>query len=142
MSGKRAAHAASWTSAGRRLWPSFIPVLHLIRSDNGPEFAAQAVQDWLNAVGAKTVSIEPGSRWVNGYRESFDAGFRDELLNGEIYYSRFGLSQRSKMLVTECHQSIEDGVISINEAKRPLREAIAPKQVLLDMKLHLEQEST
>ena len=90
----------------------------------------------------KTASIEPGSRWVNGYRESFDAGFRDELLNGEIYYSRFGLSQRSEMLVAECHQSIEDGIISINEAKRPLREAIAPKQVLLEMALHLEQENT
>ena len=46
------------------------------------------------------------------------------------------------MLVAECHQSTEDGVISINEAKRPLREAIAPKQVLVEMKLHLEQEST
>ena len=58
-----------------------------IRSDNGPEFIAQAVRDWIAAVGAKTAYIEPGSPWENGYCESFNARFRDELLNGEIFYS-------------------------------------------------------
>ena len=58
-----------------------------IRSDNGPEFIAQAVQDWIQAVGAKTAYIAPGSPWENGYVESFNARFRDELLNGEIFYS-------------------------------------------------------
>jgi transposase InsO family protein len=58
-----------------------------IRSDNGPEFVAEAVQRWINAVGAKTAYIEPGSPWENGYCESFNARFRDELLNGEIFYS-------------------------------------------------------
>ncbi|MEZ5826289.1 MAG: IS3 family transposase [Geminicoccaceae bacterium] len=58
-----------------------------IRSDNGPEFVAQAVQDWIAAVGAKTAYIEPGSPWENGYCESFNARFRDELLNGEVFYS-------------------------------------------------------
>jgi len=58
-----------------------------IRSDNGPEFVAQAVRNWINAVGAKTAYIEPGSPWENGYIESFNARFRDELLNGEIFYS-------------------------------------------------------
>ena len=58
-----------------------------IRSDNGPEFIAQAVRDWIAAVGAKTAYIEPGSRWENGYCESFNGRFRDELLNGEIFYS-------------------------------------------------------
>ena len=58
-----------------------------IRSDNGPEFVAQAVRDWIKAVGAKTAYIEPGSPWENGYCESFNARFRDELLNGEIFYS-------------------------------------------------------
>lgn len=58
-----------------------------IRSDNGPEFIAQSVQDWITAVGAKTTYIEPGSPWENGYIESFNARFRDELLNGEIFYS-------------------------------------------------------
>jgi putative transposase len=57
-----------------------------IRSDNGPEFAAKAVQEWIAAVGAKTASIEPGSPWENGYVESFNARLRDELLNGEIFY--------------------------------------------------------
>ena len=74
--------------------PSFI------RSDNGPlaiglepmapsmaRFVAQAVQDWIKAVGARTAYIEPGSPWENGYCESFNARFRDEFLNGEIFYS-------------------------------------------------------
>ncbi len=58
-----------------------------IRSDNGPEFVAQPVRDWITAVGAKTAFIEPGSPWENGYIESFNARFRDELLNAEIFYS-------------------------------------------------------
>jgi transposase InsO family protein len=44
-----------------------------IRSDNGPEFVAKAVQAWIHAVGAKTAYIEPGSAWENGYIESFNA---------------------------------------------------------------------
>jgi len=62
-----------------------IPVY--IRSDNGPEFVAEAVRNWIKAVGAKTAYIEPGSPWENGYCESFNGRFRDELLNGEIFYS-------------------------------------------------------
>jgi putative transposase len=58
-----------------------------IRSDNGPEFVATAVRAWIAAVGAKTAYIEPGSPWENGYIESFNARLRDELLNGEIFYS-------------------------------------------------------
>ena len=58
-----------------------------IRSDNGPEFVSQNVRDWIKAVGAKTAYIEPGSPWENGYCESFNARFRDEFLNGEIFYS-------------------------------------------------------
>ena len=58
-----------------------------IRSDNGPEFVAQNVRGWIKAVGAKTAYIEPGSPWENGYCESFNARFRDEFLNGEIFYS-------------------------------------------------------
>jgi transposase InsO family protein len=54
-----------------------------IRSDNGPEFIAQAVREWIAAVGAKTAYIEPGSPWENGYCESCNGRFRDELLNGE-----------------------------------------------------------
>ena len=58
-----------------------------IRSDNGPEFVAKAVQDWITAVGAKTAYIAPGSPWENGFIESFKARLRDELLDGEIFYS-------------------------------------------------------
>jgi len=58
-----------------------------IRSDNGPEFIAKKVRDWITAVGSKTAYIEPGSPWENGYCESFNARFRDGLLNCEIFYS-------------------------------------------------------
>ena len=58
-----------------------------IRSDNGPEFVAQAVRDWIGAVGAKAAFIEPGIPWENGYCESFNDRLRDELLNGEIFNS-------------------------------------------------------
>ncbi len=56
-----------------------------IRSDNGPEFTAKAVRRWLNRVGVKTLFIEPGSPWENGYVESFNSKLRDELLNGEVF---------------------------------------------------------
>jgi putative transposase len=58
-----------------------------IRSDNGPEFVAEAVREWLSAAQVKTLYIEPGSPWENGYCESFNGKLRDELLNGEIFYT-------------------------------------------------------
>jgi putative transposase len=58
-----------------------------IRSDNGPEFVAEALRDWIATVGARTAYIEPGSPWENGYCESFNGKLRDELLNGEIFYT-------------------------------------------------------
>ena len=58
-----------------------------VRSDNGPEFIARAVQEWIAAVGARTAYIEPGSPWENGFIESFNARLRDELLDGEIFYT-------------------------------------------------------
>ncbi len=60
-----------------------------IRSDNGPEFTAVAVREWLERVGVQTLFIEPGSPWENGYNESFNGKLRDELLNGEIFTSLF-----------------------------------------------------
>jgi len=56
-----------------------------IRSDNGPEFTAHRVRDWLENVGAKTLFIEPGSPWENGFIESFNGKFRGELLSTEIF---------------------------------------------------------
>ena len=58
-----------------------------VRSDNGPEFIAKAVREWIAAVGARTAFIEPGSPWENGYCESFNSKLRDELRNGEVFYS-------------------------------------------------------
>jgi len=58
-----------------------------IRSDNGPEFVAKTVQEWITAAGARTAYITPGSPWENGFIESFNARLRDELLDGEIFYS-------------------------------------------------------
>ena len=58
-----------------------------IRSDNGAEFTAKVVRRWLSHIGVQTLYIEPGSPWENGYNESFNGKFRDELLNGEIFYT-------------------------------------------------------
>jgi transposase InsO family protein len=58
-----------------------------VRTDNGPEFIATAVKDWLAQIGVQTLYITPGSPWENGYCESFNGSLRDELLNGEIFYS-------------------------------------------------------
>ena len=57
-----------------------------IRSDSA-EFVARKVRGWIDAVGAKTAFIAPGSPWENGYCESFNARFRSELLNGEVFYT-------------------------------------------------------
>ena len=56
-----------------------------IRSDNGPEFTAHRVRDWLQSVEVKTLFIEPGSPWENGYVESFNGKLRDELLDREVF---------------------------------------------------------
>jgi transposase InsO family protein len=58
-----------------------------IRSDNGPEFVARGLRKWLTDTGTKTLYIEPGSPWENGYCESFNSKLRDEFLNGEIFYT-------------------------------------------------------
>jgi transposase InsO family protein len=58
-----------------------------IRSDNGPEFTARRVREWLACVGVGTLYIEPGSPWENGYVESFNGKLRDEFLNREIFYT-------------------------------------------------------
>ncbi len=58
-----------------------------IRSDNGPEFTADLVRSWLEALDVATLFIEPGSPWENGYVESFNGKLRDELLDREIFYT-------------------------------------------------------
>ncbi len=96
-----------------------------IRSDNGPEFVALKLRKWLWAVGAKTMYIEPGSPWENGYCESFNGKFRDECLNGEIFYS-----------LKEAQVVIEQWRVQYNTVRPhsslgyrpPAPEAILPKQ--------------
>ena len=68
-----------------------------IRSDNGGEFTAKAVRGWLGKVGVKTLFIEPGSPWENGYNESFNGKLRDELLNEEIFYTL----EQAKVLIEQ-----------------------------------------
>ncbi len=58
-----------------------------LRSDNGPEFTAKVVRDWLGRVGVRTLFIAPGSPWENGYNESFNGKLKDELINREIFYT-------------------------------------------------------
>ena len=58
-----------------------------IRSDNGPEFIADAIKKWLQKKHVGTLYIEPGSPWENGYIESFNGKLRDEILNREVFYS-------------------------------------------------------
>ena len=68
-----------------------------IRSDNGPEFTAKAVREWLNRLGVKTLFIEPGSPWENGYIESFNGKLRDELLDREM----FATLEEAKVLIKQ-----------------------------------------
>jgi len=68
-----------------------------LRSDNGPEFVAQAVQHWLQEVGVRTLYIAPGSPWENGYIESFNSRLRDELLKVES----FGSLREAQVLVEQ-----------------------------------------
>jgi len=58
-----------------------------IRSNNGPEMTSKRVRNWLQLIGVQTLFIEPGSPWENGYNESFNGKLRDQLLNGEVFYS-------------------------------------------------------
>ena len=60
---------------------------HYIRSDNGSEFTASTLKEWLKKLKVNTAYIEPGSPWENGYNESFNGRLRDELLNGEMFYT-------------------------------------------------------
>ena len=66
-----------------------------VRSDNGPEFVARNVREWLGRIGVKTLFIEPGSPWENGYCESFNSKLRDELLAGE----QFSTLHEAKVLI-------------------------------------------
>lgn len=78
---------------------------------------------------------------INGITLSFDERRGNDVQKGGVNSDVIALSQRFAMLMGEYHQSIEDGVITANEARRLLRETLALQQVLVDMKLHLEDET-
>jgi putative transposase len=94
-----------------------------VRSDNGPEFTAQVVRNWLKRVGVKTLFIEPGSPWENGYVESFNGKLRDELLDGEIFYTL----REAKVLIERwrCHYNTVRPHSALGY-RAPAPEAIAP----------------
>jgi putative transposase len=99
-----------------------------IRSDNGSEFTAKVVRSWLERLGVKTLFIEPGSPWENGYVESFNGKLRDELLNREVFYT-----------LLEARVLIEDWRRQYNQVRPhsalgyrpPAPEAIAPPPLAL-----------
>ena len=98
-----------------------------IRSDNGPEFVAKTVRHWITAVGAKTAYIEPGSPWENGYCESFNARFRDELLNGIIFYSL----KEAQIIIDQWRKHYNTmGPHSALGYRPPAPEAIVPVEII------------
>ena len=113
-----------------------------IRSDNGSEFTAKAVRSWLQRLGIKTLYIEPGSPWENGYIESFNGKLRDELLNGEIFDTLF----EAKVLVERWRR--EYNHIRPHSSlgyKPPAPEAVMPIDSLLlfgSATLHLSTTAT
>jgi len=78
-----------------------------IRSDNGPEFVALAVQDWVARRGFRTLYIKPGSPWQNAYSESFNSRFRDEFLNREAFASVLEAKVLGKQHRQHCFGSAE-----------------------------------
>jgi transposase InsO family protein len=108
-----------------------------IRSDNGPEFTAKVVRSWLARVRVKTLFIQPGSPWENGYVESFNGKLRDELLNGEIFYTL----REAKVLIERWRQYYNrKRPHSSLRYRPPAPEAIAPvpsaSATLQPMELH------
>ena len=94
-----------------------------IRSDKGPEFVAGKVRDWIGAVGARTAYIEPGSPWENGYIESFNARMRDELLDGEMFYTL----AEARIIIEQWRQHyITTRPLSALNYRPPAPEAIIP----------------
>ena len=97
-----------------------------IRSDNGPELTAKVLRGWLKRLGVKTLFIEPGSPWENGYNESFNGKRRDELLNREIFYTLW----EAKVLVEQWRKEYNQVRPHSSLGYRPpAPEAIEPPQM-------------
>jgi putative transposase len=101
-----------------------------IRSDNGPEMTAKVVRDWLRDLGVKTLFIEPGSPWENGYNESFNGTLREEVLNREIFYT----VAEAKVLIEQWRR--EYNTIRPHSSlgyRSPAPEALRPDPAFLNM---------
>lgn len=110
-----------------------------VRSDNGSEFTARSIRRWLSALGTRTLYIEPGSPWENGYIESFNGKLRDELLNQEIFYTL----QEAKILIE--HWRREYNQVSPRSAlgyKPPAPEAVLMPQLAAPLLPGLSQALT
>ena len=98
-----------------------------IRSDNGPEFVANALRAWFARPGVQTLFITPGSPWENGYCESFNGRLRDELLNGELFYTL----HEAQVIIESWRR--EYNTIRLATDRRPRRPSSRPIQpALLD----------
>jgi transposase InsO family protein len=82
---RRLSHEEVLEELARLFWTRALPAY--IRSDNGPEFTAERVRQWLSRLDVGPLFIEPGSPWENGYIESFNGKMRDELLDREIFFT-------------------------------------------------------
>ena len=114
-----------------------------IRSDNGPEFTATVIRGWLGRLGVKTLFIEPGSPWENGYIESFNGKLRDELLNGEIFDTVF----EARVIIEQWRRYYNTKRPHSSLGYRPpAPEAILPndlsRQPVQSFQLALKQENT
>ena len=101
-----------------------------IRSDNGPEFTAKVVREWLERLKVQTLYIEPGCPWENGYVESFNGKLRDELLNREIFYT---LQEARVLIETWRHHYNTRRPHSALGYKSPVPQAIKPRSYLTKM---------
>ncbi len=107
-----------------------------IRLDNGSEFTAKLVRKWLERIGVKTLFIEPGSPWENGYNESFNGKLRDELLNREIFYN---LKEAQAMIETWRREYNTLRPHSSLNYRPPAPEAISP--LVLNQKIIYDGKS-
>jgi len=99
-----------------------------VRSDNGPEFIAKALREWFARIEVGPLYIEPGSPWENGHIESFNGKMRDELLNGEIFYTLF----EAQVIIERwrVHYNTKRPHSSLGYLP-PAPEAIKPKEIQL-----------
>jgi transposase InsO family protein len=111
------------------LFTRYGPPTH-IRSDNGSEFTAKDVRDWLRGLGVKTLFIEPGSPWENGYNESFNGTLGEEVLKREIFFTL----REAKVLIEQWRR--EYNTIRPHSSlgyRPPAPEAVRPDHAFLNL---------